>query len=124
MNNENLNSISSIESKKTLKSYVTGFVLSIVLTLIPYFLVTNHLLNPVLLVTTIIIFAFLQLLTQMIFFLHMKQESKPRLNLIIFISFFSIILIVVVASIWIMQHLNYNMSLMQLNTVMQYGEGF
>ena len=124
MSNEQLTSISKTESRKTLKSYITGFILSIVLTLIPYFLVTNHLLDATVLVVIIVIFALIQLVVQMLFFLHMRQESKPRLNLIIFISFFGIILVVVVASIWIMQHLNYNMNLMQLNSVMQNGEGF
>lgn len=108
----------------TIKSYVTGFILSIVLTLIPYFLVANHLLSGNVLVTVIIIFAFIQLLVQMLFFLHMRRESTPRWKLAFFISFFSIIVIVVIASIWIMQHLNYNMSLMQFNTLMQSGEGF
>jgi cytochrome o ubiquinol oxidase operon protein cyoD len=116
--------ISASERKKTLTSYVTGFILSILLTVVPYFLVTNHLLSPEILVGVILIFAFIQLTVQLLFFLHMRQESKPRLNLVIFISFFGIILIVVVASIWIMQHLNYSMNLLQLNTVMQQGEGF
>lgn len=112
------------ESKKTLHSYIMGFILSIVLTLIPYILVADHLLNPMVLIAVILVFAFIQLSVQLIFFLHMREESKPRLNLVIFLSFFGIILIVVVASLWIMQHLNYNMSLVQLNNVMQYGEGF
>src|ERR1700733_3242301 len=124
MSNSEVMTISPTERKKTLKSYVTGFILSILLTLVPYFLVTRHLLSPIILVGTILIFAFIQLTVQLLFFLHMRQESKPRLNLVIFISFFGIILIVVVASIWIMQHLNYQMSLMRLNTVMQDGEGF
>lgn len=119
-----MNDSKIINTEKTVKPYVVGFILSIILTLIPYILVMNHLLSGYVLVGTILLFAFIQLLVQMIFFLHMKQESKPRLNLLIFISFFSIILIVVVASIWIMQHLNYNMSLLRLNDVMQYGEGF
>ncbi|MGH7203436.1 MAG: cytochrome o ubiquinol oxidase subunit IV [Candidatus Levyibacteriota bacterium] len=112
------------EHPGTLKSYVTGFILSIVLTIIPYFLVSNHLLSGALIVAIVIGFAFVQLAVQLLFFLHMREEAKPRLNLLIFISFASIILIVVVASIWIMQHLNYNMNLIQLNNEMKYGEGF
>ncbi|HSX09895.1 MAG TPA: cytochrome o ubiquinol oxidase subunit IV [Candidatus Saccharimonadales bacterium] len=112
------------QAQKTFRSYVTGFISSLILTLIPYFLITKHLFTPDFQVTIIIIFAMLQLIVQLVFFLHMREESKPRLNLVIFLSFFGIILVVVVASIWIMQHLNYNMSLVQLNTVMQNGEGF
>lgn len=112
------------EHPGNLKSYVTGFILSVVLTLIPYFLVQNGLIQGMSLVIVIVALAFVQLVVQLLFFLHMRHEAKPRLNLVVFISFLSIILIVVVASIWIMQHLNYNMNLLRLNTEMKYGEGF
>ena len=112
------------ERRGTVKSYTIGFILSVVLTLIAFFLVMEHVLPGYILVTAILILAFLQLIVQMLFFLHLKQEAKPRLNLIVFISFACIILIVVIASLWIMQHLNYNMNLLRLNDVMQYGEGF
>ena len=124
MNNENLTNINKAESKKTLQSYITGFILSIILTLVPYILVMDHLLTPLVLVGVILVFAFIQLAVQLLFFLHIRQESKPRLNLVIFLLFFGTILVVVVASVWIMQHLNYNMSLVQFNNVMNYGEGF
>jgi cytochrome o ubiquinol oxidase subunit IV len=116
--------------KGLLKSYIIGFVLSIVLTLLAYFPVlqnvnSHHTTFPRDLVLCFIIaLAFIQLLVQLLFFLHLGQEQKPRWKLAILISFFGIVLIVVVASIWIMQHLNYNMSLVQLNRVMQQGEGF
>jgi cytochrome o ubiquinol oxidase operon protein cyoD len=122
--NPTTNPLSKEQQQKLLKSYVTGFLFSIVLTLVPYFLVSNHLLTGDVLVTFLIIFAFLQLIVQMLYFLHIKEESKPRLNLFLFLSFLSIIIIVVVASIWIMQHLNYNMSLMNMDRVMKQGEGF
>jgi cytochrome o ubiquinol oxidase operon protein cyoD len=111
-------------SKGTLKSYITGFIFSIILTLIPYFLVVYQIIKGNFLVAVLIIFAIAQLLVQLIFFLHMREESKPRLNLMVFISFVGIIIIVVVASIWIMENLNYNMTLIQLDKVMQQGEGF
>jgi len=112
------------ENQRTLKSYVTGFIWSIVLTLIPYCLVMYHILSGYIIVTVLLICAMAQLFVQMYFFLHMKGEAKQQMNLVIFILFFGIILVVVIASIWIMQHLNYSMNLMQLSNVMQYGEGF
>ncbi|MGI8419746.1 MAG: cytochrome o ubiquinol oxidase subunit IV [Candidatus Levyibacteriota bacterium] len=124
MNKKEEIQIKQIEHPGTLKSYVTGFVLSIVLTIIPYLIVINHIVSGAFIVAVVICFAFAQLAVQLLFFLHMREEAKPRLNLLIFISFASIILIVVVASIWIMQHLNYNMNLIQLNNEMKYGEGF
>ncbi len=69
----------------------------------------NHLFNKNVLVAIILIFALMQLLVQLIFFLHLGREAKPRWNLIMLISTFGIVLLIVVGSIWIMDHLNYNM---------------
>lgn len=112
------------EHPGNLQSYIVGFILSIILTIIPYFLVKNHLLDGMTIVVVIVTFAFVQLIVQLLFFLHMRHEAKPRLNLAFFISFLGVIFIVVIASIWIMQHLNYNMNLLQLDKVMHSGEGF
>ncbi|SRR5258708_6703890 len=116
--------------KGLLKSYIIGFILSVILTLLAYIPVQIHVsshhmaLSHELITYFILPLAFIQLIIQMIFFLHMANESKPRWKLVVFISFVSIIFIVVVASIWIMNHLNYNMSLIQFNNLMKYGEGF
>ena len=116
--------------KGLLKSYIIGFILSVVLTLCAYYPVLLHvnshhvMFSHELLTWVILTLAFIQLIIQLLFFLHLGQESKPRWKLVVLISFFGIVLIIVVASIWIMQHLNYNMSLIRLNTVMQNGEGF
>ncbi len=93
----------------TLKAYTLGFVLSILLTLAAYFIVANHLLSGSMATITIVVLAFIQLWVQLIFFLHLGQESKPRWNLSMFLATSSLILIVVIGSLWIMHHLNYNM---------------
>ena len=116
--------------KGLLKTYIIGFVLSIILTLAAYIPVKldssahKGVSSQFGIIVFILVLAFIQLIVQMLFFLHMGTETKPRWKLGVFISFFGIILTVVVASIWIMQHLNYNMSLAQFNNLMQYGEGF
>lgn len=116
--------------KGLLKSYIIGFILSIVLTLLAYFPVaynngSHHVVFPLDIVLWFIIaLAFLQLFVQLLFFLHLGQEERPRWKSVFLICFFGVVLIVVIASIWIMQHLNYNMSLVQLDRVMQQGEGF
>lgn len=94
-----------------LTSYMTGFILSVVLTLGSYFLVTSigkTWSHPVL-IGVVLTLALIQLLVQLIFFLHLLHESKPRWNLMFLVAFFSTVFLVVVASIWIMQHLNHNM---------------
>jgi cytochrome o ubiquinol oxidase operon protein cyoD len=107
----------------TLKSYITGFILSVVLTLVAYFLVVNHMLTGTILIAAILGLAMVQLVVQLLFFLHMGQEKNPRWNLMFFVSFLSIIFIVVVASLWIIAHLNYNMSPDQINKRTMQEEG-
>ncbi len=104
----------------TVSSYIIGFLLSILLTLSAYILVTNHMLKPGDLVVSIVVLAMIQLIVQLIFFLHL---GKTRLNLIFFLSTVVIILIVVVASLWIMHHLNYNMHPSQMDKVIVKDEG-
>jgi len=115
--------------KATLKSYAIGFALSVVLTLAAFFIV----LYPAYfhmgygaIVPSIIILAIIQLLVQLIFFMHLANETGPRWKLAVLISTVGIVLIVVVGSIWIMNHLNYNMmaSPSQMNAYIQSQDGF
>lgn len=90
-------------------SYVVGFVLSLVFTFIPYNLVVNQTVTGTVLLATILGFAFLQMLVQIIFFLHIGRGPKPRWNLYFFVSTFGLILVVVGGSIFIINNLHYNM---------------
>ncbi len=89
-------------------SYIAGFVLSIILTIIPYMIVVKHILYDNKLIFAIIAYAILQLFVQLVFFLHLGQESKPRWRLISFIFMVFIILMIVIGSLWIMDNLNYH----------------
>lgn len=99
----------------TFKSYLTGFVLSIALTLVAYFAVVNHYHIAAL---AILVLAIIQLLVQMIFFLHLGKGEDATWNLVVFFSATAIILILVIGSIWIMNHLNYNMTPQDINNYM------
>jgi len=90
-------------------TYIIGFILSIILTVIPYYLVVNHILASEMSYIVISVFAILQLLVQLVFFLHLGGESKPHWNLIAFVFTLFIIGILVTGSLWIMYNLNYNM---------------
>jgi cytochrome o ubiquinol oxidase subunit IV len=101
-----------MHEKLTIKPYIIGFVLSLVLTFGAYFVVDLRQQLPItteLVITSILVLAVLQLLVQLFFFLHMGQEKKPRWNMVVFLSFIGLILLIVISSIWIMYHLNYNM---------------
>ena len=93
----------------TLKSYIIGFILSIALTVIPYLIVVDHLLAGDAIVIAIVILGILQLLVQLVFFLHLSSAPDQRWNLMTFAFTVLILVIIVVGSLWIMYNLDYNM---------------
>ncbi len=93
-----------------MRSYVIGFILSLVFTLIPYYLVVNQTITGTGLWLAILGFAVLQMIIQITFFLHIGRGPKPNWNLFFFVSTAGIIIFVVGASILIMNRLHYNMS--------------
>jgi len=88
----------------SLKSYIIGFVLSIVLTIIPLFAVLNDWFNRTTTIGVILVTAVLQFLVQLIFFMHIREEDKPRYNLISLIFAALLLLTIVIGSIWIMTY--------------------
>ncbi|HUX51130.1 MAG TPA: cytochrome o ubiquinol oxidase subunit IV [Spirochaetia bacterium] len=93
----------------TAKSYIWGFVLSIILTVIPFAIVMTSHMSHVAIVVTIVIFAVIQILVHLVFFLHMNTSSEQRWNLVAFVYTVILLGILVGGSIWIMVHLNANM---------------
>jgi len=93
----------------SLKSYTIGFILSIVLTLVAYFLVVEHLLTPWTLILTLAGLAVAQVLVQLVFFLHLGKEPSPPWNFIVFAFMTGTIAILVIGTIWIMYNLDYRM---------------
>ena len=96
-------------SHDALFSYVTGFSLSIFLTIVPYTMVTEQMFGRNSLVFGIAFFAVAQLLTQVFFFLHLPAKQKPYWNIIVFVYTLLIVAFLVIGSLWIMYHLNMNM---------------
>jgi cytochrome o ubiquinol oxidase operon protein cyoD len=106
--------ISQVEYAKTLKKYVSGFILSIALTFAAYVVVQTHLGsgNEVLaqptVLWTIMAFAVAQLIVQMWYFLHLGEEARPHWRFVSLLFAISFVLIVVIGSMWIMANLDYN----------------
>lgn len=90
----------------TVKSYAIGFISSILMTLISFFLVWTKLLTGPILIFTITGLALTQAIFQLLFFLHVGQEAKPRWETVVF--FFMVLVLVIIAfgSLWIMYDLN------------------
>lgn len=93
----------------SVKTYVIGFVLSVILTLIPFMMVMNGSASKGALLAVIAISAVLQLLVQMVYFLHLGTAPDERWNLVSFIFTAIVIILLVGLSIWIMWSLNANM---------------
>lgn len=91
------------------RSYIIGFILSIVLTLLAYFLVVGHHFTGFTLVLILIGLSVLQVLVQLRFFLHLGEESKPYWNILTFLFTVLVIGILVLGTLWIMYELNYRM---------------
>lgn len=107
------------------KSYLTGFILSVELTLVAYWLIVDRVFSDNLLIWAILGLAFIQLVVQLVYFLHLDKESNPRWNLMVF-SFMAIVLVIIVfGSLWIMHNLNYHqISPQQLDKSIIKDEGY
>ncbi|MBB6634445.1 cytochrome o ubiquinol oxidase subunit IV [Cohnella thailandensis] len=90
------------ESHGSLKSYVIGFVLSLILTAIPLIFVLNDIVEGTAANVVLLVTAVLQFVVQLFFFMHLKEEKKPRWNLMALILGLVIVLVIVIGSIWIM----------------------
>ena len=93
----------------SLREYLIGFGLSVVLTAIPFWLVMAGVLAPQLTGLIITAFAVVQIVVHMIFFLHMNHKSEGGWNMLALIFTLVIVVIAVAGSVWVMYHLNTNM---------------
>ncbi len=94
----------------TLQGYLTGFVLSVVLTAIPFWLVMGKAIaNPRLAAFVLLAFAAVQIVVHMVYFLHMNASSEGGWNLLALIFTLVLVLITLSGSLWVMYHLNENM---------------
>lgn len=95
--------------KKAMYLYIAGFIISLLLTLLPYYIVTRHVADTANILYGIAFFGVAQLLAQVLFFLHLPAKVKPYWNLLVFFFTLLIVSFLVVGTLWIMYHLNYNM---------------
>ena len=92
------------------REYMTGFWMSVVLTIIPFWLVLGDVLESAN-VTILIIcaFAIAQMVVHMIYFLHLNPKSEGGWILISLAFTLMLVMIAIAGSIWIMWHLDRNM---------------
>jgi cytochrome o ubiquinol oxidase operon protein cyoD len=99
------------ESHASVKSYMIGFVLSIILTAIPFGLVMDqtHGLRAGTILAAILVFAVVQVFVHVVYFLHMDRSAEQRWNVVAFAFTVMILVIVVSGSVWIMHNATSNM---------------
>ncbi len=94
----------------SLRDYVIGFVLSVVLTAIPFWLVMGG--PPVsrgVVVFIAISFAVVQMVVHVVYFLHLKSGSEDGWNMTSLVFTLILVVITLAGSIWVMYHLDANM---------------
>ena len=94
-----------------LRTYLIGFVLAVVLTAIPFYVVITHALPPQRALMLIAGAALLQVLVHLRFFLHLNFTSTPRENLLAIVFTAVRIFIMVGGSFWIMFDLHQRMAI-------------
>ncbi len=95
-------------SRGSLKSYTSGFILSIVLTIVAFGVVMMGASRTVVLYV-IVGAAVAQILVHLHYFLHLDASSEARWNVFALIFTFLIMILFIAGSLWIMYNLNYRM---------------
>ncbi|WP_076071804.1 cytochrome o ubiquinol oxidase subunit IV [Sphingomonas montana] len=103
-------------SHGSFRGYMTGFVLAVVLTAIPFWLVMAGPLAPQTTALLVMGFAVAQIVVHMIYFLHMDTKSEGGWTMMALIFTILLVIIAISGSLWVMYHLNTNM--MPMNPAM------
>ncbi|MDR6535639.1 cytochrome o ubiquinol oxidase subunit IV [Variovorax soli] len=94
----------------SLKGYMTGFILSVILTAIPFWLVMGKVFDrPGTTAIVILAFAAVQIVVHMVYFLHLNARSQGGWNMLALIFTIVLVVITLSGSLWVMFHLNNNM---------------
>ena len=91
---------------QTLKLYLSGFIGSLLLTGLSFSLAALRLFPTPFLIPILILLAIIQAFVQLIFFMHMGKEAKPRWMTLLFYFMVLVVFIVVLGTLWIMSDLD------------------
>ena len=93
----------------SVKSYMVGFVLSIILTAIPFGLVMFPSLPKNLTVLVVVAMAVIQVVVHLVYFLHRDRSQEQRSNVSTFLFTAMVIALLVGLSLWIMFNIHIEM---------------
>ena len=104
----------------TFRGYMTGFVLSVILTAVPFWLVMGNVLGDTLRTSIIIMaLAAVQIVVHMIYFLHMNTKSEGGWTFLALAFTLTLVVITLTGSIWVMYHMDQNMMPMSPHEALQ-----
>lgn len=91
----------------SLRSYLTGFVLAAILTIIPFWLVMGNVFESrVTTIVVVLLLAVVQIFVHLVYFLHLDTRSEGGWNMLAFIFAAVLVAIVLGASIWVLYQEN------------------
>jgi cytochrome o ubiquinol oxidase operon protein cyoD len=94
----------------SLYDYVVGFVLSVILTAIPFWLVMGKVIDDKTVLSLILLgIGAVQIVVHMVYFLHMSPKAQGGWNMMALIFTLVLVVITMSGSMWVMYHLNTNM---------------
>ena len=93
----------------SMRDYLIGFILSVILTAIPFWLVMERPLSDGATAAVIMAFAAVQIVVHMVFFLHMSPKAEGGWSITSLTFTIIIVVIMLAGSLWVMHHLNTNM---------------
>ena len=93
----------------TLRSYTTGFILSIILTVMAFGLVMNGAAPRRLILFGIFGMGITQIVVHLHYFLHLDTSSSARWNVLALLLTVLIMALFIGGTLWIMYHLQYRM---------------
>jgi cytochrome o ubiquinol oxidase operon protein cyoD len=94
----------------SVKSYAVGFILSVILTAIPFWLVMGKVLaNPQTTALVILGFGAVQMVVHMIYFLHMNAKVEQGWSMLALVFTVALVVIMFAGSVWVMYNMNANM---------------
>ena len=93
----------------SMRSYVIGFVLSVVLTAAAFGLVMQQALGPTETIIAIAVLAFIQILVHLVFFLHMNTSSSQRWNVLAFGFPVMVAVILIGGTLWVLHNVGAHM---------------
>ena len=98
------------EPHGTLKEYLTGFILSVILTAIPFYLLMGDVSwSKTTIAFVVMAFAAVQMVVHMIYFLHMTPKSEDGWTLTSLVFTLILVVITLAGSLWVMYHMDNNM---------------